>query len=99
MRNNIAKVIKAFKEGKAIKGDSRGTCQTDGRNIWSWNMLLAKRFTDNSGKERIVVIGEEYAPSITTKKQIMSIMEACPEAVIVREGSVLTWDFKFDCGF
>lgn len=95
MRKNIANVIVAFKEGRAIQGDSKKTCYTDGRNLYSYGMLLAKRFTDSCGKEMIVVIGEEYAPSITTKKQIRSIMAGCTDAMIVREGSNLTWDFKF----
>jgi len=33
MRKNIAKVIAAFKAGKSIKGDSKGTCSTDGEFV------------------------------------------------------------------
>lgn len=96
MRKNIAKVIKAFKEGRAVKGDSKGTCYTDGRNVWSYNMLIAKRFTDNYNEDMIVIIDPEYAPSTTTRSQIRALMTECPQSGLVREGSCLTWDFKFN---
>jgi len=98
MRKNIQKVIQAFKDGKAIQGDSKRTCWTDGRNLYSYNMLLAKRF-DNGGTDMIVVIDESYAPSRTTKAQIRAIMGDIPNAQIVSEGSILTWDFKFSSSY
>jgi len=98
MRKNIQKVIQAFKDGKAIQGDSKRTCWTDGRNLYSYNMLLAKRF-DNGSKDMIVVISEEYSPSRTTTAQIRAIISECDNAQIVREGSILTWDFKFNSSY
>ena len=41
MRANIRKVIAAFKEHKAAKGDSKGTCWTDGATIFSYRMPIA----------------------------------------------------------
>lgn len=96
MRKNIAKVIKAFQAGKAIKGDSKGTCRTDGYNVWSYNMLIAKKFNDN-GRDMYVLIDREYGPSKTTRMQIDAIFKELQgkNLHIVREGSILTWDFKF----
>lgn len=73
MRKNIAKVIEAFKSGKEAQGDSKRTCWTDGRNLYSYNMLIAKRFSDNFGGEMIVVIAREYGPSPTTRNQISAV--------------------------
>lgn len=104
---DFQKVFKAFSEGKeAIGGkvtmsgfssalSSAPRCRTDGHNFWSYNMLIAKRFSDNFGGEMIVVIAREYGPSITTRRHIDALMSVCPKAQIVREGSILTWDFKF----
>lgn len=97
MRKNVNKVVEAFKLGKAAKGDSKGTIRTDGRNIYSYDMLVAKRFSDNYGKEMYVVISDEYSPSITTTKHIRQIQSSLPSYQNVREGSILTWDFKFYC--
>ncbi len=98
MRKNIAKVISAFKAGKTIKGDSKGTCRTDGNSIYSYSMLIAKKFLGNNGKPLYMVIAREYGPSITTKMQIDACMnELGNEGLqIVREESILTWDFKFN---
>lgn len=41
MRQNIRKVIVAFRQGKAAKGDSRGTCSTDGGTIYSYSTPIA----------------------------------------------------------
>ncbi len=40
MRKNIEKVIEAFNAGKAMRGDS---CSTTGNEIYSYNMLIARR--------------------------------------------------------
>jgi hypothetical protein len=96
MRKNIAKVIEGFKTGVAVQGDVKRTCFTDGRNIYSYNMLIAKRFSANFGGDMIVVISDEYSPSVTTTKHIRAVVSAFDGvAKIVHKDSILTWDFKF----
>lgn len=101
MRKNIAKVITAFKAGKAVQGDSKRTCWTDGHNLYSYNMLIAKRFDwldfgkEDRPKELFVVIDRKYGPSKTTRMHIDEVLGEFPYAQIVSENSVLTWDFKF----
>ena len=97
MRKNVSKVVEAFKVGKAIKGDSKGTIHTDGHNIYSYNMLIAKHF-DNGGKPMYVIISDEYSPSVTTTKHIRQIQSELPHH-IVRKDSILTWDFKFNSSY
>lgn len=70
MRKNIAKVIEAFKAGKAAKGDSKGTCRTDGTEVYSYRMCIARRL--ESG--RVAIVPECDAPSMTTKMQIRALM-------------------------
>lgn len=99
---DFKKVFQAFSEGKeaiggkvTMGGGSGIRCRTDGQNFYSYKMLVAKRFTDNSGKLMYVVIDRMYGPSTTTKRHIDALMTVLPQAQIVREGSILTWDFKF----
>jgi hypothetical protein len=100
MRKNCIKVIEAFKLGKAAQGDSKRTIWTDGKgNIYSYNMLIAKRFKDSKGQDMIVVIDRSYAPSATTRNKVDAVMASFPNAAIVREGSILTWDFKFNSSY
>ena len=102
---DFKKVFQGFIDGKEVTGGkvtmggSGVRCRTDGRNFWSYNMLIAKRFSDNFGGEMIVVIAREYGPSNTTRRHIDALMIVCPRAQIVREGSILTWDFKFNSGY
>jgi hypothetical protein len=99
---DFQKVFQAFSEGKeavggkvSIGNGSGVRCSTDGFNFWSYKMLIAKRFQDNCGKLMYVVIAEEYAPSNTTRRHVRALMNSLEQAQIVREGSILTWDFKF----
>lgn len=72
MRKNIAKVLAAFDRGVAAKGDSKGTCSTDGQAIYSYSLRIAHR--DDTG--RVHVISEAEARtrymgwSMTTRSQI-----------------------------
>jgi hypothetical protein len=66
MRHNIAKVIQAFKEGRACQGDSKNTCSTDGSTIFSYRMPIA--YWNESGIAEVVPY--ESGPSRTTKSQI-----------------------------
>lgn len=43
MRANIQKVLTAFSEGRAAKGDAKNTCSTDGQVIYSYRLALAHR--------------------------------------------------------
>lgn len=100
MRKNLSKVVEAFKLGKAAQGDSKRTIWTDGHNVYSYSMLIAKRFTDNSNKVMFVVIDRSYGPSKTTKMQIDGIRNALePNVSIVSKDSCLTWDFKFSSSY
>ena len=99
MRKNCIKVLEAFKVCKAAKGDSKRTIWTDGHNIYSYRMLIAKRFSDGSGGERIVIIDRSYAPSATTRNKIDAVRAYYPNAGTVTENSVLTWDFKFSSSY
>ena len=101
---DFKKVFAAFCDGKEAEGgkisfngygDGR-RCHTDGFNFYSYKMLVAKRFQDNSGKIMYVVISRDYGPSTTTRRHIDALMQSLPQARIVREGSILTCDFKFD---
>jgi hypothetical protein len=65
MRANIAKVIAAFKQGKSAIGDSRRTCWTDGKTIFSYAMPICWY---DQGKA--VVVPYEDGPSRTTKMHI-----------------------------
>jgi len=63
MRKNILKVIDAYKQRKAAKGDSKASCSTDGERIYSYYTMIAKRkedgFThivDNSGWSRTTMM-------------------------------------------
>lgn len=71
MRKNIAKVIAGFKEGKAVQGDSRRTCWTDGEAVFSYNMKIAKRI--RGAEDRILIVARECGPSMTTRMQISAL--------------------------
>jgi len=66
MRKNILKVIDAFKAGKSANGDSKRTCHTDGRVLYSYRMPIA--WYDELGN--VVVVPYDAGPSRTTKSQI-----------------------------
>lgn len=61
MRKNIQKVIEAYKQGKAAKGDSKGTCSTDGNRIFSYSTIIAERVGDKT-----VIVGGEGISRTTT---------------------------------
>ena len=73
MRQNILKVIEAFKVNKKAKGDSKGTCSTDGTFIWSYNMVIAMRLNDE-----VIVCPYKLCPSVTTRAQHRAIMSSIP---------------------
>lgn len=103
---DFKKVFQAFLEGKeavggkvSMGGGSGHRCRTDGNNLYSYNLLIAKRMTGYISPEIIVVLSEEYAPSRTTKRHIRAVMILCNRAQIVRKESILTWDFKFNSSY
>lgn len=102
---DFKKVFQAFSEGKeaiggkVTMGGSGHRCRAEGNSFYSYNMLVAKRFTDNSGKIMYVVIDRMYAPSNTTRRHVDALMTVLPQAHIVDEGSILTWDFKFNSSY
>ena len=100
MRKNVIKVVEAFKLGKKAQGDSKRTIWTDGFNVYSYNMLIAKKFNDG-GKPMYVVIDREYGPSNTTRSKIdgLQFLLRDENLHIVREHSILTWDFKFNVSY
>ena len=65
MRENITKVIDCFKAGRPCKGDSKGTCSTDGKTIYSYAMPIAWKVPGG-----VHVVPYEAGPSRTTKSQI-----------------------------
>jgi hypothetical protein len=67
MRTNITKVLKAWLAGKPAKGDSKNTCSTDGRVVFSYRMAIA--WWDASGA---VIVPYNAGPSRTTKSQIQA---------------------------
>lgn len=67
VRKNIQKVIEAFVQGRAAKGDSKGSCSTDGMSIYSYRMEIARRNPDGS------VWVMERGPTATTNAQIRAI--------------------------
>lgn len=66
MRRNIEKVLKAFDAGKAAQGDTKRTCWTDGKTVYSYRMPIAWR--DELGT--VVVVPYAAGPSRTTRSQI-----------------------------
>ena len=67
MRLNISKVLDALSEGKARKGDHKGTCSTDGTKVFSYETEIARLLP---GK-RIWVTMKRY--SRTTDSQCSAI--------------------------
>lgn len=78
MRKNIATVICAFSQSDSAVGDSKKTCSTNGEEIYSYNMLIARR-----KDERIQVIKKDRSPSRTTSMQVNAVMSSFPNAEIV----------------
>ncbi len=68
MRKNIQKVIDAYLNHKAAKGDSKETCSTDGERIFSYSTLIAERL--ENGFTKVVA---ENGFSRTTKMQIRAV--------------------------
>ena len=48
MRKNIAKVIDAFRRGESARGDSKGTCWTNGESIFSYANQIVWRDPDGN---------------------------------------------------
>ena len=78
MRKNISKVIEAFIIEASAKGDSAGTCSTDGQIVYSYNMPIARRTVGF-----IEVVHYVEGPSRTTKSQIRALEITFPNAVRV----------------
>lgn len=76
MRKNIRKVLEAFRYGSAANGDSKRTCSTDGKAVFSYNMKIAER--DSHGLIKIVPYAK--GPSRTTRSQISAARSMFPEA-------------------
>lgn len=87
MRKNIARVIKAFREGYQDHGDSKWTCSTDGQTIWSYKMRIAWREPDGSVK----VVPVSDGPSVTTKSQIRAILLALDHSPSVEHALTGRW--------
>ncbi len=77
MRKNIAKVIQAFEAGGT---HTEKTCRTDGRSVWSYNMLIAFKGT-GSKSDIVYVIDRTEAPSNTTRGQIDAIRNNVADVV------------------
>ena len=87
MRKNISKVIEAFKLRKPAKGDSKGTCSTDGNTIYSYAMPIARRDSDGS----INVIARGTAPSVTTRSQVDACQMELPVYGVRNTGNDEGW--------
>lgn len=82
MRKNIEKVINAFRAGKPAIGDSKRTCWTDGKTLFSYRMPIA-RHAKHANRGRIVLVRYSAAPTVTTRAQIRACEESFPNAVRV----------------
>lgn len=78
MRKNMARVIAAFKNQERARGDATGTCSTDGHNVWSYDMLIARRDL----KGRVYVVNRKASPLRTTSSQIDALMLTFPDAIV-----------------
>ncbi len=76
MRKNIEKVIAAFRRGESAIGDSKRTCHTDGRTVYSYDMPIAERRDNNV----VWVITLYSAPTATTRLQVRALEESFPYA-------------------
>lgn len=68
MRKNIGKVIEAYKLRKTARGDSNGSCSTDGERIYSYAMVIAERLPDGTTR-----FATEDGCSRTTASQIRAV--------------------------
>ncbi len=84
MRKNIETVIRAFLSGKPATGDSKRTCHTDGRILYSYAMPIASR-----GAEGTIVAAESLSPSRTTTGQIRAVRYMVPGAVVVESTATI----------
>lgn len=73
MRKNMLKVLEAFKDGREAIGDSKRTCWTDGKTIWSYDMPIAQRLFNETSPPTVEVIDREKGPSRTTRAQIAAM--------------------------
>jgi len=71
-RQNITKVISAFRSGRPHRED---TCHTDGQTVWSYGLPIASRIGG-----QVVVLDKIESPSRTTSGQIRAVMAEFPEA-------------------
>jgi len=72
MRKNMKSVIEAFVN---LKSKNEKTCHTDGTNIYSYNMLIAKR---ENGE--IFILPYKKAPSNITRSQVRALKVTFPNA-------------------
>jgi hypothetical protein len=75
MRKNIKAVIAAFINGESL---DKGTCSTDGKTIWSYQMEIAHKMSDGA----VVVLPRERGPSVTTRSQIDAVKSTFPNMAI-----------------
>ena len=80
MRKNIKKVIEAFELRRKAVGDSRKTCRTDGKNIYSYKLLIVKRHQCG----RISILPRSAGPSKTTRSQIDACWEYFSRLAVMR---------------
>jgi hypothetical protein len=69
MRKNVKKVIDAFIKGKPALGDAKKTISTDGKNIYSYKMLIATKLDFQT----VALIPYASGPSQTTRSQIRAL--------------------------
>ncbi len=69
MRSNIEKVLRAFEAGDSAVGDSKRTCSTDGRTLFSYAMPIARRVG-----RTIYIVPYKMAPTATTRSQVRAAM-------------------------
>lgn len=76
MRKNIASVIDAFHNHEPYR---EKTCRTDGKVVYSYNMVIAVRAADGA----VVVVDPKHAPSATTRSHMRAVLAAFPGARVM----------------
>ena len=71
MRKNISKVLESFLKRVPVRGDSKGTCSTDGQAVFSYAMPIAQRMPSGVYE----VIRYDKAPSATTRSQVRAVQD------------------------
>ncbi len=74
MRKNAEKVLQAFAKGKPCNGK---TISTDGMNLYSYKMLIARTNNTNG----IDLLDYSQAPSATTRSHIRAVEYFYPKGI------------------